>query len=64
MKTAKEVVIKGDTITITRDLSVQGAAGSVIYTAKLVEGVLKGAGGVKLGDVPIAPTSFTATKAK
>ena len=61
---AKEVVIKGDTITITRDISVQGAAGSVIYTAKLVEGVLKGAGDVKLGDTPIAPTPFTATKAK
>jgi hypothetical protein len=27
---AKEVVIKGDTITITRDISVQGLAGSVV----------------------------------
>jgi hypothetical protein len=61
---AKEVVIKGDTITITRDISVQGLAGSVVYTAKLVEGALKGAGEVKLGDMPIAPTPFTATKAK
>ena len=61
---AKEVVIKGDTITITRDINVQGAVGSVVYTAKLVEGSLKGAGEVKLGDMPIPPTPFTATKAK
>ena len=61
---AKEVVIKGDTITITRDISVQGQAGSVVYTAKLIEGALKGAGEVKLGDMPIPPTPFTATKAK
>ena len=61
---AKEVVIKGDTITITRDIAVQGLAGSVVYTAKLVQGALKGAGEVKLGDAPGAPTPFTATKAK
>ena len=61
---AKEVVIKGDTITITRDISVAGLAGSVVYTAKLVEGSLKGAGEVKLGDMPIPPTPFTATRAK
>ena len=61
---AKEVVIKGDTIVITREINVQGAAGSVTYTAKLVEGALKGAGEVKLGDMPIPPTPFTATKAK
>ncbi len=61
---AKEVIIKGDTITITRDISVQGQGGSVIYSAKLVDGALKGAGEVKLGDAPIAPTPFTATKAK
>ena len=61
---AKEVVIKGDTITITRDISVQGQAGSVIYTAKLAEGALKGAGEVKLGDAAVPPTPFTATKAK
>ena len=61
---AKEVVIKGDTITITRDINVQGAVGSVVYTAKLVESALKGAGEVKLGDMPIPPTPFTATKAK
>ena len=61
---AKEVSIKGDTITIMREINVQGAAGSVTYTAKLVEGALKGAGEVKLGDMPIPPTPFTATKAK
>ena len=61
---AKEVVIKGDTITITREINVQGAVGSVVYTARLAEGALKGAGDVKLGDMPIPPTPFTATKAK
>lgn len=66
---AKEVAIKGDTITFTRDIAVQGLSGSVVYTAKLVEGALKGTGDVKLGDagagVPAGgPTPFTATKAK
>ena len=61
---AKEVVIKGDTISFTRVIDVAGAAGSVTYTAKLVEGALKGAGEVKLGDMPVAPTPFTATRAK
>ena len=61
---AKEVVIKGDTISFTRAIDVQGLAGCVTYTAKLVEGALKGAGDVKLGDMPIPPTPFTATKAK
>jgi hypothetical protein len=61
---AKEIVIKGDTITITRQIDVQGLVGSVTYTAKIVEGALKGAGEVKLGDMPIPPTPFTATKAK
>ena len=65
---AKEVVIKGDTITITREISVQGLAGSVVYTAKLVEGALKGTGDVKFAEgagVPAgAPTPFTATRAK
>jgi hypothetical protein len=49
---AKEVVIKGDTIIITRQIDIQGLVGSVTYTAKLVEGALKGAGDVKLGDMP------------
>ena len=61
---AKEVAIKGDTITFTRTIDVQGLAGTVTYTAKLVDGALKGAGEVKLGDMPVAPTPFTATKAK
>jgi lysophospholipase L1-like esterase len=67
---AKDVVIKGDTITFTRDINVQGLTGSVTYTAKLVDGALKGAGDVKLGDpgggAPGggAPTPFTATRAK
>ena len=67
---AKEVVIKGDTITFTRDITAQGLSGSVTYTAKLVDGALKGAGDVKLagpdGAAPGggAPTPFTATKAK
>ena len=61
---AKEIVIKGDTITMTRQIDLQGTVGSVTYTAKLVEGALKGAGEVKLADMPIPPTPFTATKAK
>src|SRR5262245_64815257 len=47
----KEVVIKGDTITLLGDVAVQGLSGSVTYTAKLVDGALKGTGDVKLGDV-------------
>jgi hypothetical protein len=65
---AKEVVIKGDTITFTREISAQGLSGSVTYTARLVEGALKGSGDVKLvvdGAPPAgAPTPFTATRAK
>jgi hypothetical protein len=67
--TAKNVVIKGDTITFTRDINAQGLTGSVTYTAKLVEGALKGTGDVKLGGDAAAagaggPTPFTATRAK
>ena len=67
---AKDIVIKGDTITFTRDIAVQGLSGSVTYTAKLVEGALKGTGDVKLGGPDGgalgggAPTPFTATRAK
>jgi hypothetical protein len=66
---AQHVVIMGDTITFTRDITAQGLSGSVTYTAKLVDGALKGTGDVKLaaGDgAPGAgmPTPFTATKAK
>lgn len=61
--TAKDIVIKGDTITFTRDIAVQGLSGSVTYTAKLVAGALKGTGDVKLGDVSM-PTPFSATRAK
>ena len=67
---AKDVVIKGDTITFTRDIAVQGLSGSVTYTATLVAGALKGTGDVKLGDAGGGapggggPTPFTATKAK
>ena len=61
---AKNVVIKGDTITFTRDIAVQELAGSVTYTAKLVDGALKGSGNVKLGDADGTMTPFTATKAK
>ena len=55
------------TITFTRDIAVQGLSGSVSYSAKLVDGSLKGTGDVKLGDaVPGGggPTPFTATRAK
>jgi hypothetical protein len=62
---AKSVVIKGDTIIFTRDISAQGLTGSVTYTAKLVDGALKGTGDVKLADADAGmPTAFTATRAK
>jgi hypothetical protein len=62
---AKSVVIKGDTIIFTRDISVQGLTGSVTYTAKLVDGTLKGTGDVKLAGADAdTSTSFTATRAK
>jgi hypothetical protein len=61
---AKDIVIKGDTIVFTRDIAAQGLSGSVTYTAKLVEGALKGTGDVKLGDAGGTQTPFTATKAK
>ena len=62
---AKSVVIKGDTIIFTRDISVQGLTGSVTYTAKLVDGTLKGTGDVKLAGADGGmPTAFTATRAK
>lgn len=62
---AKSVVIKGDTITFTRDISAQGLSGSVTYTAKLVDGTLKGTGDVKLAGADGGmPTAFTATRAK
>jgi hypothetical protein len=67
---AKDVAIKGDTITFARDINAQGLTGSVTYTAKLVDGALKGTGDVKLAaggaGAPGAgmPTPFTATKAK
>ena len=62
--TAKDVVVKGDTITFTRDINAQGLTGSVTYSAKLVAGELKGTGSVKLGDGDAMPTPFTAKKAK
>jgi hypothetical protein len=55
---AKAVVIKGDTISFSRDIDVQALAGSVTYTARLVEDALKGTSDVKLGDMPIPPTPF------
>jgi hypothetical protein len=66
---ASHIVITGDTITFTREITAQGLSGSVTYTAKLVDGALKGSGDVKLaagGAAPAAgmPTPFTATKAK
>jgi hypothetical protein len=67
---AKDIVIKGDTITFTRDIAVQGLSGSVTYTARLAAGALKGTGDVKLGGpdggaaAAGAPTPFTATRAK
>ena len=42
----------------------QGLTGSVTYSAKMVDGALKGTGNVKLGDADPMPTPFTAKKAK
>ena len=66
---AKDIVIKGDTITFARQITAQGLSGSVTYTAKLVAGALKGTGDVKLTGADGAPgagmpTPFTATRAK
>jgi len=65
---ARDIAIKGDTLTFARDINVQGQTGSVSYTAKLVEGKLQGTGEVKLGGGGGpgggGPTPFTATKAK
>jgi hypothetical protein len=65
---ARDIVLKGDTITFARDINVQGQTGTVTYTAKLVEGKLQGTGEVKLGGGGGpgggGPTPFTATKAK
>ena len=62
---AKDVVIKGDTITFTREITAQGLSGSVTYTAKMVDGALKGTGDVKLAGADGGmPTPFTATRAK
>lgn len=62
---AKDVVIKGDTITFARDINAQGLSGSVTDTAKLVAGALKGTGDVKLvGADGGMPTPFTAIRAK
>jgi hypothetical protein len=66
---AKDVAIKGDTITFTREITAQGLPGSVTYTAKLVDGALKGSGDVKLAGPDGAagagmPTPFTATRKK
>lgn len=69
---AKDVMIKGDTITFTRDINAQGLTGSVTYTAKLMDGKLVGTGDVKLGGGGGGaggpggggPTPFTAVKAK
>jgi hypothetical protein len=66
---ARDIAIKGDTLTFARDINVQGQTGSVSYTAKLVDGKLQGTGEVKLGGgggggPGGGATPFTATKAK
>jgi hypothetical protein len=62
---AKDIVIKGDTITFNREINAQGLSGSVTYTARLVDGALKGTGDVKLAGADAGmPTPFTATRAK
>jgi hypothetical protein len=46
---ANNIVINGDTLTFARTINVGGQAGSVNYTAKLVDGKLQGTGLVNLG---------------
>lgn len=70
---ARDIKIENDTITFARDINVGGQAGSVNYTAKLVDGKLEGQGVVNLGGAgggggfggaPQGPSPFTATKAQ
>lgn len=49
---AKDIVFNGDTVTFARTINVGGQAGSVNYTAKLVDGKLQGTGLVNLGGAP------------
>jgi hypothetical protein len=49
---ARDVAISGDTITFARTINVGGQAGSVNYSAKLVDGKLQGTGLVNLGGAP------------
>jgi len=46
---ANDIAINGDTITFARTINVGGQAGSVNYSAKLVDGKLEGTGLVNLG---------------
>jgi hypothetical protein len=46
---ANDIVINGDTITFARTINAGGQAGSVNYSAKLVDGKLQGTGLVNLG---------------
>jgi hypothetical protein len=46
---ADDIAITGDTITFARTINVGGQAGSVNYSAKLVDGKLVGTGLVNLG---------------
>lgn len=72
--TARDVKIENDTLTFARDINVGGQAGSVSYTAKLVDGKLEGTGTVNLGGAgggagggfggAQGPSAFTATKAQ
>jgi hypothetical protein len=46
---ARDIKIEGDTLSFARTINVGGQAGSVNYTAKLVDGKLEGTGLVNLG---------------
>jgi len=46
---ANNIVFNGDTVTFARTINVGGQAGSVNYSAKLVDGKLQGTGLVNLG---------------
>ena len=46
---ARDIRIEGDTVSFARDINVGGQAGSVNYTARLVDGKLEGGGLVNRG---------------
>lgn len=61
---ASDIVIEGDVLTFSRNISAQGQSIGVDYTAELVDGQLQGTFELDLGGFGGGggPTSWTATK--